>query len=57
MAQAQQVASAQVDLSSRDMTIILGYPIVAVVRLLAIYLAASGRGREAGDFANTIAFP
>jgi hypothetical protein len=57
MAQAQQVASAKVDVPSRDMTIILGYSIVALVILLAIYFAASGPGTEAVDFANMVAFP
>lgn len=57
MALAQQVASAKVDVRSRDMTIILGYSIVAMVMLLAIYLAAPGPGTEAADFANMVAFP
>jgi hypothetical protein len=57
MALAQQVASAKVDVRSRDMTIILGYSIAALVMLLAIYLAASGPGTEAADFANRVAFP
>jgi hypothetical protein len=57
MALARQVASAKVDVRSRDMTIILGYSIVALVMLLAIYLAASGPGAEAADFANMVAFP
>jgi hypothetical protein len=39
------------------MTIILGYSIFALVMLLAIYLAASGPGTEAADFANMVAFP
>jgi hypothetical protein len=51
MALAQQVASAKVDVRSRDMTI------VALVMLLAIYLAASGPGTQASDFANMVAFP
>lgn len=49
MAFAQQIASAKVDVRSRDMTIILGYSI--------IYLAGSGPGTEAADFANMVAFP
>jgi hypothetical protein len=57
MALAQQIASAKVDVRSRDMTIILGYSIVALVMLLAIYLAASGPGTESVDFANMVAFP
>jgi hypothetical protein len=57
MALAQQVASAKADVPSRDMTIILGYSIVALVVLLAIYLAASGPGTDAADFANMVAFP
>jgi hypothetical protein len=57
MALAQQVAPAKVDVRSRDMTIILGYSIVALVMLLAIYLAASGPGTEAADFANMVVFP
>ena len=57
MALAQQVASAKVDVPSRDMTIILGYSIFALIMLLAIYLAASGPRTEAADFANMVAFP
>ena len=57
MALAQQVASAKVDVRSRDMTIILGYLIIALLMLLAIYLAASGSGTEPADFANMVAFP
>ena len=57
MALAQQVASAKVDVPGRDMTIILGYSVFALVMLLAIYLAASGPGTEAADFANMVAFP
>lgn len=57
MALAQQIASAKVDVRSRDMTIILGYSIFALVMLLAIYLAGSGPGTEAADFANMVAFP
>ena len=57
MALAQQIASARADVRSRDMTIILGYSIVALVMLLAIYLAGSGPGTEAADFAHMVAFP
>jgi hypothetical protein len=57
MALAQRIASAKVDVRSRDMTIILGYSIFALVMLLAIYLATSGPGTEAADFANMVAFP
>lgn len=57
MALALRVASAKVDVRSRDMTIILGYPIVALVMLRATYLAASGPGTEAAGFANMVAFP
>jgi hypothetical protein len=57
MALAQQIASAKVDVRSRDMTIILGYSIFALVMLLAIYLAASAPGTEAADLANMVAFP
>jgi hypothetical protein len=57
MALAQQLASAKVDVRSRDMAIILGYSIIALVTLLAIYLAASGPGTELADFANMVAFP
>ena len=57
MALAQQVASAKIDVPGRDMTIILGYSVFALVMLLAIYLAASGPGTEPADFANMVAFP
>jgi hypothetical protein len=56
MALAQQVASAKVDVRSRGMKMLLGYSIVAVAMLPAIYPAASGPGTEAADFANMVAF-
>jgi hypothetical protein len=55
---AQQVRLAsKADAPSRDMSIILGYSIFALVILLAIYLAAGGPGTAEADFANMVVFP
>ena len=59
MAFAQQVgiASAKPDVRGGGTRIILGCSILALVMLLAIYLAAAGPGTASADFANMVAFP
>jgi hypothetical protein len=60
MALAQQVrlaSTTKADVRSRDMSIILGYSIFALVTLLAIYLAAGGPGTASADLANMVVFP
>jgi hypothetical protein len=39
------------------MSIILGYSVLTLVMLIAIYFAAGGPGTAAADFANMTVFP
>lgn len=57
LAQQVRLAPAKADVRSRDMTIILGYSILSLVMLLAIYLASGGPGTASVDFANMVVFP
>jgi hypothetical protein len=45
------------EVKNRDMTILLGYSIFAIVFLIAIYLASLSSGTELGDFATMTVFP
>jgi hypothetical protein len=57
---AQQVrlaSTTKADVRSRDISIILGYSVFALVMLLAIYFAAGGPGAAEADFANMVVFP
>jgi len=47
----------KLDASSRDISIILGYSVFALVMLIAIYLAGSGSGTAPADFADMTVFP
>jgi hypothetical protein len=49
--------TAQREVKNHDMTIILGYAAVALVFLIAIYLASLSSGAEPGDFATMTVFP
>jgi hypothetical protein len=49
--------TAQREVKSNDMTIILGYAAVALMLLIAIYLASLSSGAELGDFATMTVFP
>jgi hypothetical protein len=42
---------------SRDMTILLGYSVLAIVMVIAICLASGGPGTDIADFATMSAFP
>jgi hypothetical protein len=42
---------------SHDMTILLGYSVLAIVMVIAICLASGGPGTDVADFATTSAFP
>jgi hypothetical protein len=57
LAQQVRIASAKADVRGRDISIILGYSIFALVMLLAIYFAAGGPGTAEADFANMVVFP
>jgi hypothetical protein len=56
-AQQVRIASSKVDSPSRDFSIILGYSVLALVMLIAIYLAAGAPGTAPGDFAGMTVFP
>jgi hypothetical protein len=57
LAQQVRLSPAKADVPSRDMSIILGYSVLALVMLLAIYLAAGEPGTAQADFANMVVFP
>ncbi|HWZ39354.1 MAG TPA: hypothetical protein VNY08_13735 [Bradyrhizobium sp.] len=57
LAQPVRIASTKADAPSRDMSIILGYSVLAVVMLIAIYLAGGEPGTAPGDFAGMTVFP
>jgi hypothetical protein len=52
-----RIASTKADVPSRDMTIILGYAVLSLVMLIAIYFSAGGPGTAPGDFAAMTVFP
>jgi hypothetical protein len=55
LAQKVRIASPKVDVPSRDFSIVLGYSVLALVMLIAIYLAAGEPGTT--DFANMTVLP
>ena len=59
MALAQQVrlTAAKGGERMHDMTILLGYSILAIVMVIAAYLASGGPGTDIVDFATMSAFP
>jgi hypothetical protein len=58
MALAQQVRLATKDGErSHDITILLGYSVLAIVMVIAICLASGGPGTDVADFATMSAFP
>ncbi len=57
LAQKVRIASTKADGPSRDMSIILGYSVLALVMLIAIYLAGGEPGTAPGDFATMTVFP
>jgi hypothetical protein len=57
LTQQVRIASTKVDAPSRDMSIILGYAVLALVMLTAICLAGGEPGTAPGDFATMTVFP
>jgi hypothetical protein len=57
IAQQTRFETAQREVRSRDMTILLGYAAFAIVLLIAIYLGSMSSGTAPGDFATMTAFP
>jgi hypothetical protein len=57
LAQQVRIASTKTDVRSRDLTIILGYSVLALVMLVALYLAAGEPGTAPLDFASMTVFP
>jgi hypothetical protein len=49
--------TAQREVRSHDATIILGYAVLAIVLLIAIYLGSLSSGTAPGDFATMTIFP
>lgn len=45
------------EVKSRDTTILLGYSVLAIVLLIAIYLGSLSSGTEIGDIASMSVFP
>jgi hypothetical protein len=52
-----QIAPTKADVPHRDMSIILGFSVLAVVMLIALYLAGGEPGTAPGDLANMAVFP
>ena len=57
LAQRVQLNTSKQDIHSRDMSILVGFAVCAVVMLLAIYFAAGSPGTAPGDFASMAVFP
>ncbi len=57
LAQPVRIAPAKADAPSHDMSIILGYSVLAVVMLIAIFLAGGESGTAPGDFVSMTVFP
>jgi hypothetical protein len=57
IAQTTKFKTAQREVRSHDMTIILGYAAFAIVLLIAIYLASLSAGTASADFATMTVFP
>ena len=57
IAQQTRFETAQREVRSRDMTILLGYAAFAIVLLIAIYLGSMSSGTAPGDFATMTVFP
>jgi hypothetical protein len=57
IAQTTKFKTAQREVRRRDMTIILGYAALAIMLLIAIYLASLSSGTAPGDFKTVTVFP
>jgi hypothetical protein len=57
IAQRSSVATAKQQTRNRDKTILLGYSILAIVFLIAMYFASMSSGTAPADFATMTVFP
>ena len=57
LAQQVRLAPTKSDVRGHDMSIILGYAVLSVLMLAAIYFASSGPGTGPADFASMTVFP
>jgi hypothetical protein len=57
IAQQSRFATAKPGVRSRDTTILVGYSILAIVFLIAIYFASISSGTAPADFATMTVFP
>jgi len=57
LAQRVRLNTAKGDERSKDTAILLGYSILAIMLMAAIYFAAGGPGTSPADFANMTVFP
>ena len=57
IAQRVQLNTAKSDVRSHDVIILLGYSVLAILLLIAIFFASRSSGTAAADFASMVAFP
>jgi hypothetical protein len=57
IAQQSRFATAKPEVRSRDTAIILGYSILAILFLVAMYFASTSSGTAPADFATMTVFP
>lgn len=57
IAQQSRFAPAKPQVQSRDTTILVGYSILAIVFLIAMYFASMSSGTAPADFATMTVFP
>jgi hypothetical protein len=57
IAQQSRFVTAKPEVRSRDTTILIGYSILAIVFLIAMYFASTSSGTAPADFATMTAFP
>jgi len=57
IAQQPRFETAQREVRSHDLTILLGYAAFAIVLLIAIYFGSMSSGTASGDFATMTVFP
>jgi hypothetical protein len=57
IAQQSRFVTAKPEVRSRDTAIILGYSILSIMFLVAMYFASTSSGTAPADFATMIVFP
>ena len=57
IAQQSRFVTAKPEVRSRDTTILVGYSILAIVFLIAMYFASTSSGITPADFATMTVFP